>query len=140
MEYRLQIEDGAVLHQTEWALFFFLHVTNFSMLAAMDENFNPNRMVHGSNDALGSSSINSNRNEEAPVADGDAPLAALLGALEDGEVAVAGDLVAIRAGPETYHPIKALKVLPLVVGHDNNNTKHKTRRAKQEHRILPKKR
>ncbi|CAM9404625.1 unnamed protein product [Pylaiella littoralis] len=79
------------------------------MLAAMDENFNPNRMVHGSNDALGSSSINSNRNEEAPVADGDAPLAALLGALEDGEVAVAGDLVAIRAGPETYHPIKALK-------------------------------
>lgn len=91
----------------------------------MDENFNPNRLVHGSNDgdcstsSLRSSSGNSKHNKgnstsnQEAVADGDAPLIAVLGALEDGQVAVAGDLVAIRAGPETYHPIKALKVRPL---------------------------
>lgn len=89
----------------------------------MDENFNPNRVVHGSNDdssksSIGSSSCSKHNNSSAEeaVADGDAPLIAVLGALEDGQVAVAGDLVAIRAGPETYHPIKALKVRPLLPG------------------------
>lgn len=78
-------------------------------------------MVHGSNDAcpkssLGGGSSNSKHSsastEEQAVADRDASLVAVLGALEDGQVAVAGDLVATRAGPDTYHPIKALKVLP----------------------------
>lgn len=80
----------------------------------MDENFNPNRNVYGSNmmDGLGKASLDETvtpRNTEA-AADIDAPLMAALVSLEDGQVAVVGDLVAIRAGPDTYHPIKALKV------------------------------
>ena len=80
----------------------------------MDENFNPNRNVYGSSmmDGLGKASIDeavTPRNTEA-AADIDAPLIAALVSLEDGQVAVVGDLVAIRAGPDTYHPIKALKV------------------------------
>lgn len=83
----------------------------------MDENFNPNRVTDGSN---GSDNVtfqekagNSNCRGKA-VADVDAPLREVIGALEDGRLAVVGDLVAIRAGPETYHPIKALKVIPEV--------------------------
>lgn len=83
----------------------------------MDENFNPNRNVYGSSmvDGLGkAASIDETgvppRNTEAATADVDAPLIAALVSLEDGQVAVVGDLVAIRAGPGTYHPIKALKV------------------------------
>lgn len=82
----------------------------------MDENFNPNRNVYGSNimDGLGKASIHETavtpRNTEEAAADIDAPLIAALVSLEDGQVAVVGDLVAIRAGPDTYHPIKALKV------------------------------
>lgn len=84
------------------------------MLGDMDENFNPNRNVCGSNimDGLGNASIGETvtpRNTEG-AADIDAPLIAALVSLEDGQVAVVGDLVAIRAGPDTYHPIKALKV------------------------------
>ncbi|CAM9924238.1 unnamed protein product [Laminaria digitata] len=81
----------------------------------MDENFNPNRNVYGSNiiDGLGKASIDETsvtpRNTEEAAADIDAPLIAALVSLEDGQVAVVGDLVAIRAGPDTYHPIKALK-------------------------------
>lgn len=74
----------------------------------MDENFNPNRVTDGSR----SESVG-NCGSKA-VADADVPLNAVLGALEDGRVAITGDLVAIRAGPETYHPIKALKVMPEV--------------------------
>lgn len=33
-----------------------------------------------------------------------------LSKLEDGKVVLVDDLVAIRAGPKTYHPIKTLKV------------------------------
>lgn len=79
----------------------------------MDENFNPDRNVYRSNmmDGLGKASMDDTvtpRNTEA--ADIDAPLIAALVNLEDGQVAVVGDIVAIRAGPDTYHPIKALKV------------------------------
>lgn len=83
----------------------------------MDENFNPNRNLYGSSmmDGLGkAASIDETglppRNKEAATADIDAPLIAALVSLEDGQVAVVGDLLAIRAGPETYHPVKALKV------------------------------
>ncbi|CAM9446970.1 unnamed protein product [Hapterophycus canaliculatus] len=77
----------------------------------MDENFNPNRVVQGSGEVFGKSSASSHGGGEGAscCADGNAPLFAMLGALEDGQVGVAGDIVAIRAGPETYHPIKALK-------------------------------
>ncbi|CAM9484101.1 unnamed protein product [Ectocarpus fasciculatus] len=68
----------------------------------MDENFDPNGAVHRPSGA-GSSK------PSKEVADEDAPLVAVLSALEDGQVAIAGDVVAIRAGPETYHPVKALK-------------------------------
>lgn len=88
----------------------------------MDENFNPNRVGDGSKDVVFSESVgniasNSNCSGKA-LADADVPLSEVLGALEDGRVAVAGDLVAIRAGPETYHPIKALKVMPQVEAGD----------------------
>lgn len=72
----------------------------------MDENFDPNRAVHWPSGA-----VSSEPSPSKEVADEDAPLVAVLSALEDGEVAIAGDVVAIRAGPETYHPVKALKVL-----------------------------
>ncbi|CAN0101839.1 unnamed protein product, partial [Scytosiphon promiscuus] len=77
---------------------------------AMDENFNPNRAVQESGEVFGKPS-GSNHNSEtgAARADGNVTLFDLLGALEDGQVDVAGDIVAIRAGPETYHPVKALK-------------------------------
>eukprot|EP00752_Nemacystus_decipiens_P006834 g6136.t1 len=78
----------------------------------MDENFDPNCAGDGSKKAALSASVgtltNSNCSGKA-VPDADAPLREVLGALEDGRVAIAGDLVAIRAGPDTYHPIKALK-------------------------------
>lgn len=80
----------------------------------MDENFNPNLGVHGSSDVFANGSKPNIRGDTAIVADTNAPLVAVLGALEDGQVAISGDLVAIRAGPETYHPIKALKVIPHV--------------------------
>lgn len=80
----------------------------------MDENFNPNRavvdeygalpgIVHGGKPDLP-------RNHGAAVADVKESLIAALGKLGDGDVAVVGDLVAVRAGPATYHPIKAIKV------------------------------
>lgn len=80
----------------------------------MDENFN-NRAVDGSKVLFSESVVNSNSSSNCSghaIADADVPLSDVLGALEDGRVAIAGDLVAIRAGPETYHPIKALKVMP----------------------------
>ncbi|CAM9721647.1 unnamed protein product [Ectocarpus sp. 13 AM-2016] len=70
----------------------------------MDENFDPNRAVHWPSGA-----VSSEPSPSKEVADKDAPLVAVLSALEDGQVAIAGDVVAIRAGPETYHPVKALK-------------------------------
>lgn len=77
----------------------------------MDENFNPNLVADGSKDVGNIISSSSSTNHTGKtVADADVPLRELLGALEDGRVAIKGDLVAIRAGPETYHPIKALKV------------------------------
>lgn len=80
----------------------------------MDENFNPNRAGDGTiSDSVGKSSNISNSNCRA-VADADVPLSELLGALEDGRVAITEDIVAIRAGPETYHPIKALKVMTTI--------------------------
>lgn len=86
----------------------------YHTICAMDENFNPNRAVYGSSalDGFGKASSNqtTGSNDMGAVAGVDAPLIAVLGGLEDGEVAVVGDLMAVRAGPETYHPIKALKV------------------------------
>lgn len=87
----------------------------------MDENFNPNRTMDGSSILGGSgkqafdintssSSFDQNTRDAGARADVNGSLIAVLGGLEDGQVAVVGDLVAIRAGPETYHPIKALKV------------------------------
>ncbi|CAN0348757.1 unnamed protein product [Ectocarpus sp. 8 AP-2014] len=70
----------------------------------MDENFDPNRAVHWPSGA-----VSSEPSPSKEVADEDAPLVAVLSALEDGQVAISGDIVAIRAGPETYHPVKALK-------------------------------
>lgn len=94
----------------------------------MNENFDPNRTVDGSSilgsfgkanvDNTAGAAVSANGGDErsgdalGAVADTNAPLIAVLRGLEDGQVAVMGDLVAIRAGPETYHPIKALKVIP----------------------------
>lgn len=80
----------------------------------MDENLNPNLGVHGASDVSSNGTKPNSWGDAAAVADTNAPLVAVLGALEDGQVAISGDLVAIRAGPETYHPIKALKVMPHV--------------------------
>lgn len=80
----------------------------------MDENFNPNRVVDGSKNAVFSDSVGNSSSSSCganAVADADVPLSEVLGALEDGQVAIVGDIVAIRAGPATYHPVKALKVI-----------------------------
>ncbi|CAM9914456.1 unnamed protein product, partial [Ectocarpus sp. 8 AP-2014] len=63
----------------------------------MDENFDPNRAVRWPSGA-----VSSEPSPSKEVADEDAPLLAVLSALEDGQVAISGDIVAIRAGPETY--------------------------------------
>lgn len=80
----------------------------------MDENFNPNRAKVDEYGAVPgivhSGKPDTPRNHGAAVADVKSSLIAVLGNLGDGDVAVVGDLVAVRAGPATYHPIKAIKV------------------------------
>lgn len=77
----------------------------------MDENFDPNRINHRSGLYKGFDADQASRQQSAAaVADGNASLVSALLDLADGQVAVVNDLVAIRAGPSTYHPIKALKV------------------------------
>lgn len=86
----------------------------------MDENFDPNRTMDDSSFDRGCDWDNAdhedNESRSTPggrweaVAGVDSSLVATLEALEDGQVAIAGDIVAIRAGPDTYHPIKTLKV------------------------------
>ena len=77
----------------------------------MDENIDPNRAnlhatIHGD-----MANVRSERFlRKGSITDINLDLINALSDLEDGEVAVVDDLVAIRAGPETYHPIKALKV------------------------------
>lgn len=81
-------------------------------LADMDENFNPNRSVDGSSSAIMDKTFAGGKPgcDGAAVADVEASLIAVLGGMGDGDVAVVGDLVAVRAGPATYHPLKAIKV------------------------------
>lgn len=84
----------------------------------MDENFNPNRAVGVSNmsgdvpysaDCAGIQCSTGSIGGEA-VADVEESLIAVLGGMGDGVVAVVGDVVAVRAGLQTYHPIKSIKV------------------------------
>lgn len=91
-------------------------LTMLPCTADMDENFNPNRVVdeYSSIAAIaGGGKPGAHGNQGGAVADVDTSLIAVLGGLGDGDVAVIGDLVAIRAGPVTYHPIKAIKVTVL---------------------------
>lgn len=90
----------------------------------MDENFNPNRStadvfstrtgsMMGKGGTVADQNLSSiaSSGEATRTADMDASFVGTLAGLQDGQVAVVGDLVAIRAGPETYHPIKAIKVM-----------------------------
>lgn len=83
----------------------------------MDENFDPNHavdvLIEGldaeEGDTLKGGLQRPNVSDTA-TADVDTSMISVLGNLIDGKVAVIGDIVAIRAGPDTYHPIKAIKV------------------------------
>lgn len=86
----------------------------------MDENFDPNhssaddfsiRTVTGKGGSGADKKSSSISSSGEATADMDASVVGTLAGLQDGQVAVLGDVVAIRAGPETYHPIKAMKVM-----------------------------
>lgn len=89
----------------------------------MDENFDPNRAVDALMGELGGAQqqfgtaygadvddLGKGRHGSEAIADVNAALITALAGMDDGAVAVIGDIVAIRAGPATYHPVKAIKV------------------------------
>lgn len=77
----------------------------------MNENVDPNKIFPRKEfpGSMGKASSENIRNYEATT-DVKVALIDALSNLEDGKVVLVDDLVAIRAGPETYHPIKTLKV------------------------------
>lgn len=77
----------------------------------MSENVDPNKISLRKEftGSMGKAPSENIRSYEA-TSDVNVALIDELSKLEDGKVVLVDDLVAIRAGPKTYHPIKTLKV------------------------------
>lgn len=81
----------------------------------MNENFDPNIVVGDFIEGLDEGfvgkdpTLRSNMCDRF-VPDVDTSLINVLANLPDGRVAIVGDIVVIRAGPDTYHPVKSVKV------------------------------